>query len=694
MNSKRKLYLIVLVLAIVLSLVASLSVQAASVPPVYVAGNPTCTDLGYAFGFRIDPPNAGTYSIDGINTVTVTTDGIYFDWSSTLGIDAVISKGGSNANVYVYDPPTESFGDTGLHSPINPNNGNPFGLSHIDFCYDYELTASKTAQTSYTRTYSWTITKSVDDDSHTGFTGDSFTSNYIVSVDQTATDSNFRIFGDITVNNPAPFTVSFGVSDTIVNVGNALVNCPAWEIGAGGSITCTYSIDVGGQVGSLNQATVTSNTAGVNGATAEIGFTWGDPTTLVGYPTINVTDSQHGSLGSASGDASFPYSRNFNCDDDAGENPNTATIVETGQSDDASVTVNCYELQVTKSADTSFTRTWDWDIIKSGDQTSLTISLGQQFLVNYTVTVSAESIDSDHAVNGGISVHNPAPIDATLNGVFDVVSPGIVGTVDCGVTFPYTLTAGGTLNCTYSADLPDASDRTNTATATLQNTPGGTTDFSGSAAVNFDDAEMNEVDECVSVSDDQHGALGTVCASESPHTFEYSHNIGPYTVCGTRTFVNVATFTTNDTGTTGSSSHSINVNVPCGTGCTLTQGYWKTHSSFGPAPYDDTWALLPNGANTTFFLSGRTWYQVFWTPPAGNAYYNLAHQYMAARLNILNGASTTPAVQSALAAATTFFNTYGPNATLTRQQRQQVLGWASTLDAYNNGVTGPGHCSE
>lgn len=29
---------------------------------------------------------------------------------------------------------------------------------------------------------------------------------------------------------------------------------------------------------------------------------------------------------------------------------------------------------------------------------------------------------------------------------------------------------------------------------------------------------------------------------------------------------------------------------------------------------------------------------------------------------------------------------------LTRAQRQQVLGWASTLDNYNNRLIGPGHC--
>jgi hypothetical protein len=131
--------------------------------------------------------------------------------------------------------------------------------------------------------------------------------------------------------------------------------------------------------------------------------------------------------------------------------------------------------------------------------------------------------------------------------------------------------------------------------------------------------------------------------------------------------------------------------VPC-PGCTLTQGYWKTHSSYGPAPYDDAWALI--GEDTTFFLSGKSYYQVLWTPPAGKAYYVLAHQYIAAKLNILNGASSTPSVDAAIAWAESFFNTYTPSSALSRSMRNQVLSYATTLDQYNNGYLGPGHCSE
>ena len=671
------------------------------VEPVFVAGNPSCTSLGYAFGFKVDPPNGGTYNIDGVNTVTVTTDGTYFDWSSTLGMDAVLAKGGPNANSYVYDPPAESFGDGGLASPINPSNGEPFGLSHIEFCYDYELTASKTANATYTRTYTWTIDKSVDDDSHEGFTGDSFTSNYDVVVDQTVTDSDFAVSGTITVNNPTPFTVGFSVSHSVGGT-NATVNCPTNSLSPGGSTVCTYSASLASKTNGTNTATITSNNSNVDGTTASANYTFGDPTTTVGSETITVMDTLGENLGTASGDKTFEYPITFTCDENEGTTNNTATIVETGQEDTESVTVTCHALTVTKNANTSLTRTWTWMIDKSADADTLLLSEGQLHTVNYQVQVSATSTDSNHVVSGNISVDNSTPIDATINSVSDMVSGGINATVDCGVSFPHTLEAGDTLNCTYSANLPDGANRTNTATATIQNTPSGTTGFSGTANMDFSNATMSQVDDCVDVSDTNVGVLGTVCAFDAPKTFTYSLDFGAHPdadvqlECGDNTHTNTASFITNNSGTTGSDDWTVNANVACAQGCTLTQGYWKTHSDQGPAPYDDAWKNLgPLEEDTIFFKSGKTWYQVFWTPPAGNAFYNLAHQYMAAKLNILNGASAPQSVTDAIAAAEALFNAQGFNdTTLSKAEQKTALSLASTLDKYNNGLIGPGHCSE
>lgn len=118
--------------------------------PTLVEGNPKCEDYGWT-GFDIGLPPQGTspYS-DGILSVTVTRTGETIDWSSNIGVDAVIMKGGSVANVYFYNP--ESTGDTGLTTPTNPNNGKPYGLSHVAFCYDVGDEPSTTTTTEPTTT--------------------------------------------------------------------------------------------------------------------------------------------------------------------------------------------------------------------------------------------------------------------------------------------------------------------------------------------------------------------------------------------------------------------------------------------------------------------------------------------------------------------------------------------------------------
>lgn len=133
-------------------------------------------------------------------------------------------------------------------------------------------------------------------------------------------------------------------------------------------------------------------------------------------------------------------------------------------------------------------------------------------------------------------------------------------------------------------------------------------------------------------------------------------------------------------------------------GCTLTQGYWSTHSNSGPAPYDDNWANLGILEELTiFYMSDQTWYQVFNTPIKGNSYYQLAHQYMAAELNILNGASTTPAIDTAITSAENLFNTYTPTQIGKMKGnnpiRAEFISLAETLGSYNEGTIGPGHCN-
>jgi hypothetical protein len=131
----------------------------------FVDDNPTCGDLAPAgvtwTEFKVEPVASGTES-DGTLTVTLTVrdtdDGQVFDWTSNIGVDAVFVKGGPNGLLYLYDPPAESTGDTGLHAPVNPENDKFFGLSHVSFCYDKEQTTTTAPTTTSTSTTSTSTT--------------------------------------------------------------------------------------------------------------------------------------------------------------------------------------------------------------------------------------------------------------------------------------------------------------------------------------------------------------------------------------------------------------------------------------------------------------------------------------------------------------------------------------------------------
>lgn len=125
---------------------------------------------------------------------------------------------------------------------------------------------------------------------------------------------------------------------------------------------------------------------------------------------------------------------------------------------------------------------------------------------------------------------------------------------------------------------------------------------------------------------------------------------------------------------------------PCAPeGCVYTQGYWKNHPDDWPSGYH------PDDA---FFSSGKTWLGVLETPAGGNAYYILAHQYIAAVLNKANGASVPPGVQTTLDLATAWFNSYGPGDCASGGSCGLQKDWAKVLDLYNNGQYpgGPPHC--
>jgi hypothetical protein len=302
--------------------------RAEHVAPIVVPGNPTCADQGYLLGLRIDPVS-GTYVIPGTDgqTVTVQTDGTYLDWSSSSGLDAVMAKGSPDANLYRYDP--RSTGDTGLHAPINPVTGLPYELSHVDFCLgiaappppELQLQVSKTAGTSYTRTFGWQLTKNVDDASHSGVAGASFASTYTVEVDKTTSESAFAVAGQITIHNPTGVTATItGISDSAGGTPGQ-VNCGLpHDLAPGATLVCPYTASLESKTNGTNSVTV--QTSGlVGGASATADYAFGEPTTVVGDASVVVTDTDPAGPRdiAVSDDRTFTYGKGFACSTNAGD---------------------------------------------------------------------------------------------------------------------------------------------------------------------------------------------------------------------------------------------------------------------------------------------------------------------------------------------------------------------------------------
>lgn len=128
---------------------------------------------------------------------------------------------------------------------------------------------------------------------------------------------------------------------------------------------------------------------------------------------------------------------------------------------------------------------------------------------------------------------------------------------------------------------------------------------------------------------------------------------------------------------------------PPPTGCTRTQGYWKSKPGVvWPSPYSRT---------ALFFSSGLTWQGILETSAAGgNGYIILAHQYIAAVLNKASGASVPSGVQTVLNNAATYFSSGTTPASCGGSACATQKTWAGILDTYNNGQypRGPGPCPD
>jgi len=258
-----------------------------------------------------------------------------------------------------------------------------------------------------------------------------------------------------------------------------------------------------------------------------------------------------------------------------------------------------------------------------------------------------------------------------------------------------------TFTKTYVAKATDPSPLASTATATGHVPTGiGLTDVTATAAV-------STVLKCSAVSTTCIGITAVRGLAITPVTMIGIGGTGaPYTfsatglptgitistsgtISGTPTVSGTFSYTVtvkDAAGNIGTSNCSVTVTAPI-TGCTYTLGYWKTHCNW-PVTSLTLGQKSYNQADLTTILKSSV---------SGNGLISLAHQLIAAKLNIANGASTTPEVASNLAAADALIGSLVvPPIGSGYLAPGLTSSFESVLDTYNNGLAsgGPAHCGD
>jgi hypothetical protein len=228
----------------------------------------------------------------------------------------------------------------------------------VQYCLPADLTVAKTAAPAFTRTYGWSIKKTVDK-TNVDQTSGSVTLNYNVAASQTGfTDNGWKVEGDITVANPNDFeAITADVSDAIDNGGDcAVAGGNQVTVAKSSSVklhyVCTYSSapspssGTNTAIATWDASALTPDTSAVGTATAAFGA----PTSTINK-SITVTDTYNNGTPTTLGtltatDASpftshtYPLSRTVTVTpNNCVTYPNVATIPETGQQSSVSSTV-------------------------------------------------------------------------------------------------------------------------------------------------------------------------------------------------------------------------------------------------------------------------------------------------------------------------------------------------------------------
>lgn len=301
-------------------------------------------------GAKLDDNPRGTFPLaDGVS-ITVTANSV-----TANGGTAILCIKGSDTNsgtVVIGTGQTVAYTAGGISNIVW------YRVEAPPIFPEGTLSVVKTASGDYDRTVTWDIDKTVDPDLHRLLVGESADSGYEVDVTKSELVDNYRVSGTIVIGWSGS-TASVSITSITDSIAGATFICPGdplpTSIDPGQTLECTYTAP-----GAVD---VTSNTVEVSGSyvipdgfqdagqsvavgSEDTAGPFGYTENLIGFDTVDVVDAFDGgaatALGTTSADALFEYDRTFTCSERGTFTfPDTATIVQTDQSDSALVTVEC-----------------------------------------------------------------------------------------------------------------------------------------------------------------------------------------------------------------------------------------------------------------------------------------------------------------------------------------------------------------
>jgi len=425
--------------------------------------------------------------VDSNGKTTTTSQSIVTPWTYTTALNCSNPEGFTMTG---FDQTGKSTGFLHNVVKVHPTTTTTIVLDESEatgYLTCYKLQTNKTADTSMVHTWDWNITKDVSTNSVdlTYPITQEITYEIEVTRVEPPTPSDWKVFGNITVVNPAPMAalvkiedvlkdnnVQFGSGDPLSCVVGAAPATPngngEYTVPANGTLVCSYNENVpqsNWQSNALNNTALITQT--IDGGSmrydASDGFTFNPPTTLipVNENSVDVTDVMTNSLGGAPATQQWVFTNGHTetythnaCEGvDYGSGStviytleNKATIIQNGKFDEEDVSIKCTRpdvVVVAKQFHGAYTEEYTWEITKTVEPETVDMFDGETRVLTWTITTERSAPLFTGTQSWDISIFNGSDRAVTVAEVDDSL-----GTPDCQT--PFVVASGATRNCTLT----------------------------------------------------------------------------------------------------------------------------------------------------------------------------------------------------------------------------------------------------